>query len=550
MQKNMTENTETPAVPFRSQLTLRGMLIGAIGSVILTTSSMYVALTLGALPWPIIFVAMVSMFSLKLLGHSNLNEMNVTHTAMSAGAMVAGGIAFTIPGLWMLNPEATISAGYLLLIAVGGVILGLIFTALLRKYFIVTRKLSYPMGIAAAETLQVGDAGGKKSCLLFSSMGFAGLFTVCRDALAWIPNMLFSNVALPGITFGIWASPMMISVGYILGPLAIYAWFGGALIGDFGVVLAGPALGLWDAATAANIKTSLGIGVMVGTGVGIICKSILPQAKEIFSPMFKRNGAGDAPVSLRWAPWAMLLLVVVFTLIADIKLQASIIIIIGAWLATSMSALIVGQSGINPMEIFGVIILLLARLAGEDGMVQMFAIAAIIAVACGLTGDVMNDFKAGFLLKSSPKAQWCAEAIGALIGAVVSALVLLLLVKAYGTGAFGLEGRFVAPQAGVVSAMVGGIPHQVSFWIGLAAGALLYLCNVPVMTLGLGIYLPFYLSLTVFLGGLCKLVLDKVCPRLDQNGNGLILASGLLGGEAVVGVIIALVQVAGGLAAL
>lgn len=543
------QTAETRQAPFRAQLTLRGMIIGAIGSVILTTSSMYVALTLGALPWPIIFVAMVSMFALKLLGRSNLNEMNVTHTAMSAGAMVAGGIAFTIPGLWMLDPAATISTGMLLLISLGGVLLGLIFTALLRKYFIVTRALPYPMGIAAAETLRAGDEGGRKSALLFSSMGFAGLFTACRDALGWIPQMFFSNVALPGVAFGVWASPMMLSVGYILGPLFIFVWFIGALIGDFGVVLAAPALGLWDAATAASIKTSLGIGVMVGTGVGVICKSILPQARQIFAPMFAKQG-GDAPIHLRWAPWLMLALAFAFTLFADIKPLASVIIILGAWLATSMSSMIVGQSGINPMEIFGVIVLLLARLAGEAGMIQMFAIAAVIAVACGLTGDVMNDFKAGYILHTSPRAQWIAEAVGALIGGVVSVFVLLLLVKAYGTGAFGLEGRFVAPQAGVVAAMVGGIPHLPSFWIGLAAGALLYILRVPVMTLGLGIYLPFYLSLTVFLGGACKWLLDKCFPRLDEKGNGLILASGLLGGEAVVGVIIALVQVAGGLASL
>ena len=78
----------------------------AIGATILTMSSMYVALKLGALPWPIIFVALVSMFALKLMGNTNINEINVTHTAMSAGAMTAGGLAFTIPGIYMLNPEA------------------------------------------------------------------------------------------------------------------------------------------------------------------------------------------------------------------------------------------------------------------------------------------------------------------------------------------------------------------------------------------------------------------------------------------------------------
>lgn len=171
--------------------------------------------------------------------------------------MVAGGLAFTIPGIWMLDPEARVDAVALLVVTVGGVILGLIFTALIRKYFVVTKELPYPMGVAAAETLLVGDKGGKKSIALFSSMGVAGIITVLRDWFAKIPAMLFSNVAIPGVSFGLWASPMMISVGYIIGPLAIGIWFLGALLGDFGIVVAGPKLGFWDALTAANIKTSL-----------------------------------------------------------------------------------------------------------------------------------------------------------------------------------------------------------------------------------------------------------------------------------------------------
>ena len=144
----------------KNQLTVRGMVIGAIGAVIITTSSMFVALKLSSLPWPIMFVALVSMFGLKAMGNTNLREINVTHTAMSAGAMVAGGLAFTLPGIWMLDPDADVNWLKLLLLTVGGVILGLIFTALIRKYFIVRNKLSYPMGQAAAETLKVGDQGG------------------------------------------------------------------------------------------------------------------------------------------------------------------------------------------------------------------------------------------------------------------------------------------------------------------------------------------------------------------------------------------------------
>ena len=163
------------------QLTVRGLIIGALGSIVLTMSSMFIALKLSSVPWPIMFVVLVSMFILKLCGNTNLQEINVTQTAMSAGAMVAGGLAFTIPGIWMLNPDADVNLGDLLAVTLGGVVLGLIFTALFRKYFIETKQLPFAMGQAAAATLEVSDKGSKKVILLFASMLAAGIFTYFRD---------------------------------------------------------------------------------------------------------------------------------------------------------------------------------------------------------------------------------------------------------------------------------------------------------------------------------------------------------------------------------
>ncbi|NLP30410.1 MAG: peptide transporter [Clostridiales bacterium] len=532
------------ATSFREQLTVRGMIIGAIGAIILTMSSMFVALKLGALPWPIMFVALVSMFALKALGRTNINEINVTHTAMSSGAMVAGGLAFTIPGAYMLNPDADINTVALFVITLGGVILGLIFTALIRKYFIVTKELPYPMGQAAAETLIVGDEGGKKAGTLFASLGLAAIFTVLRDwfgtfggGVVWFQRMMGY-----GSLGGMWLSPMLVAVGFIIGPVFIGVWFLGAIIGDFGILIGGQALGIFDAATAANIKSSLGIGLMVGTGIGIIIKGILPKAKEIFGPMFSKSNLGQGVIPLRWAPIAMVILAFLFTILADMGAVASIVTIIGVWLATAMSAQCVGQSGINPMEIFGIIILLAAKAVSSIGHTEAFFVAAIVAVSCGLVGDVMNDFKAGHVLNSDPKAQWIGEAVGGIIGAFVSVIVLFVILKAYGPEAFGNPDMFPAPQAGAVAAMVGGISHVPAFVIGLVAAVILYIVNFPVMTLGLGVYLPFYLSATAFLGGLIRFIVMKAAPGYEGRGTGQIIAAGLLGGEAVVGVIIALIQ--------
>ena len=525
---------------FNRELTIRGLVIGAFGSIILTMSSMFIALKLSSLPWPIMFVVLVSMFLLKLFGNTNIQEINVTQTAMSAGAMVAGGLAFTIPGIWILNPNADVSLADLIVVTMGGVILGLIFTALFRKYFIVTKELPYAMGQAAAATLEVSDKGSKKVTLLFISMAAAGIFTYLRDWKMKITSTILSTKAMAyGSYAGIWLSPMLISIGYIIGPVVIGVWFLGALIGDFGILIGGVELGLWDSVVAAKIKSSLGIGMMVGTGVGILVKGIIPKAKDIFGSMFSKDDLGDNFISMRWAPIVMVLIAFVFTVVTDMGVVASVITILGTWLTTSMSAQCVGQSGINPMEIFGIIVLIAAKAASEIGEVEAFFVAAVVAVACGLVGDVMNDFKAGHMLNTDPKAQWIAEVVGGLIGGVVSVCILFVIMKAYGPEAFGSE-MFPAAQASAVAAMVGGISHMPAFIIGLVIATVLYCINFPVITLGLGVYLPFYLSATAAVGGAIRFLVDKLAPKFEEDGKGTIIASGLLGGESIIGVIIAM----------
>ena len=558
----MSEKEIKYAKSFKEQFTLRGVIIGGLGAMIITMSSMYIALKASSLPWPIIFVALVSMFALKLCGNTNINEINVTHTIMSAGAMVAGGMAFTVPGIWMLGLTPDTGAVMkiaLVIVALSGVILGLIFTALLRKYFVVTQNLPYPMGQAAADTLVIGDKGGKKAGILFGSMAFSALWAAVRDWFGKIPALMTFGVSIPGGVFGIYMSPMMMSVGYILGPILLSVWFFGAVLGNFGIVWGGSAAGIWSVETAVGIKDSLGIGVMVGTGFGIILKGILPKAKTIFGSMFSGSQRGDSIVGLRWAPFVMVLLAFIFTFVLKMGVVSSVLVILGVWLTTAMSAQILGQTGINPMEIFGVIVLLACRAASSIGQLEAFFVAAIVAVACGLAGDVMNDFKVGHIVHTDPKAQWFGEAIGGFIGAFVSVAVLFILFNAYGPEAFGDPNVFPAAQAGVVAGMVKGIASVPAFVIGLILGAVLYCLKVPVMTLGLGIYLPFYLSFTAFIGGMVKVAADQIgkvfrkgkgSDSEKQGGNGLIIASGLLGGEAIAGVIIALIMVCLGLGAM
>ncbi|MGL6105747.1 OPT/YSL family transporter [Romboutsia sp.] len=528
------------AKSFKEQLTLRGIILGVIGSTVITTSSMYVALRMGALPWPTLFVAIMSMTLLKALKNTNLNEINVTHTIMSAGAMVAGGFAFTIPGIWMLDKTANISFTTLLVVTLSGTILGIICTALIRTFFIEKEALPFPMGIAAYETVIAGDEGGSKSKVLFSTLAGSAVFTALRDWFGLIPGAInVTSLAAKNIFVGVWISPMAIGIGYIIGPIFTGVMFLGALISYLLIIPVGISTGIFaDVATATAFKDSLGIGLMVGTGIGVLLKGILPRAKELYGPMLTGKAVQDKEINIKIIPIGFTLVVFLLTVFTEMGFFASILVIIGAWLTTAMAASMTGQSGINPMEIFAIIVLLVVKALTSIGIIEAFLVAGVIAVACGLAGDVLNDFKSGYLLKTNPKAQLIGETIGAIIGAVVSVVVLFIMMKAYGPMGPGTE--LVAPQAYAVSTMVGGLPNTQAFIIGLILGIVLYILKVP-STLGLGIYLPMMITSAVAIGGLASYIVSKVKPTANERGT--IISSGLLGGEGVTGVLIAIIKV-------
>lgn len=528
------------AKSFKEQLSLRSIIIGAIGAVIITTSSMYVALRMGALPWPTIFVAILSMTILKAMGKTNLNEINVTHTAMSAGGLVAGGLAFTIPGIWMINKDADVSVLSLLMVTLSGTILGVIFTALIRKHFIEKEALPFPMGIAAAETVLAGDEGGSKAKILFGSLGVTVILTALRDYWGKIPAALTSaSLSAKNIFFGVWISPMAVGIGYIIGPVFMGTWFLGAVLSYFLIIPVGVSTGIFkDVAAATAFKDSLGIGLIVGSGIGVLLKGIIPKAKEIFGPMISgKFGQGD--INLKWAPISFAAIALLLTVFTEMSLIPSIITIIGVWVTTAMAATITGQTGINPMEIFGILVLLAVKIFMAPGSTEAFLIAGVVAVACGLAGDALQDFKSGHILRTNPKAQIISESIGGIIGAFVSVIVLFVMLKAYGSMGPGTE--LVAPQAYAVSTMVKGLPNFNAFIIGLVIGAILYFVGIPGMTIGIGMYLPMVISTAAFVGGALRFIVQKFAPKYDEKAT--LISSGFLGGEGVTGVLIAIIKV-------
>lgn len=557
--------------PWRGQISAAGILIGCIGCAIITASSVYTALKMGALPWPTIFTSITALVLLRAAGRTSLNEANVTQIIMSAGSMVAGGLAFTIPGVWMLGLDAELSWTEIGGVALAGTLLGLVCTALIRRRFVEESDLEYPIGTAAAETLMASRAGGATGKRLFGSMAAAGIWCALRDLAGVIPAMI-GALPIPGVAFGIYNSPMLLSVGFLVGGAAVAFWLAGGLIANFGIIVGGSAVGFWDVASAQGIVSSLGMGLMMGSGIGVVVRDILPAVFRSARNGRRDDDRANAPARAfgKLDRSVLALLVAAAALLVCLVLGLSpiacAVVMVLAFVTTIMSAQSVGQTGIDPMEIFGLIVLLVIAALGESDQVRLFFVAGVVAVACGLAGDVMSDFKTGKIIGTDPRAMWIGQAIGALIGCAVSVAVMCALLNAYGADAFGPEKLFVSAQASVVATMVSGIPSVPAFALGLVAGVALYCLGIPSMMLGLGVYLPFYMTLSASLGAAVKIAYDRVASirnarasgNVAANANtgtdetsheetGIIVASGVLGGESIVGVIIALASVASGL---
>lgn len=519
------------------QLTFRGALTGILGLVIITVSSMYVALRMGALPWPTVFVTVLSMSIIGRFKNSSLQEINVTHTLMSAGAMVAGGLAFTIPGLWIINPGAKIPFLPILVMAICGAVLGTLLSALYRKNLIVDQNLDYPIGQAAYNTLVTGLKKGKDSVKLFVSMGASAVFTFMRDLFGWIPSVVTLYPGSSSIApISMWISPMAVAIGAMIGKVFALLWFGGAILGFLVITPIGISAGWFsDLAVADLFRQNLGVGLLIGTGLAVFVKALVRIIKKKDSNGKKINVSKTSVVPVACV---LVFAVVMMALGTDLNILQALLAVVGVCLTCLLSGMITGMSGVNPMEVFGMLIMLLVQVIWNPSLLVLFLTAGMVTVACGLSGDVMNDLKSGHMLGTDPKQQILAEGIGGVIGAAISVCVLFIMHKSF--GGFGTD-ALPAPQARAVASMASGLGSSPVFYIGMALGLVLFLFNIPASALGLGIYLPSYISMIVGFGYIISAVAKKITKASDNTMN--LVSSGLLGGEGISGVIIAIISI-------
>ena len=397
-------------------------------------------------------------------------------------------------------------------------------------------------------------------------MAIAGIYSVLRDALGVVPSML-CTLNIPGVTFAIYNSPMLLSVGFLVGFAPVAFWFAGALLGNYGIIVGGTAAGLFDVMTAQGIVKSPGMGLMMGFGVAVVpgtsCRRspVSSAASPPTAPptptssRSSRAPLNSTPVSSAWRcrhrrdhrhrarPWPV----------------PAVIVTLFTFVTTIMSAQSCGQTGIDPMEIFGLIVMLIVAAFAQLAQVKLFFYRRHRGRSVRPCGRRHERLQGRRRAGHQPACTVGRLAIGGIVGAPVAAAVMVALVTAYGPDAFGPDKSFVAAQASVVATMVSGIPSVPWFAGGFIAGIVMYWLGIPAMMIGLGVYLPFYMSLTAFLGSCVKLAYDKWAAHRDATAGlsdeervakdaafreqGLVVASGLLGGESIVGVIPAFVSV-------
>lgn len=529
------------------QLTARSIIFGLVGMLLITSSSMFLALKIGTMPWPMLFATILSMTILGRFKGSSNQEISITETIMASGAMVAGGIVFTIPGIWMLNPDAKIPFLPIAVMSVCGVLLGILFSALYRSRLIVEQQLVFPHGNAVFETISTGIKKGKDSLKLIISMGFSALFAAVRDILQLFPARLtlFAGNSLVQ-PVSLWLSPMALSIGAMISRLSAFVWLGGTLFAYLVFTPIAMKAGWFSDFTAVNdFRQNIGIGIVIGTGVGVFIKAIfdivvkkLAKKEEKKSEKTASEGSGNKTKNIGLILGVSVGCVILLTAGTELSFAQALLAVAGAGLTTLLSGMLTGECGTNPLEVFGILVMLASSMLLKTSGTALFLTAGTVSVACGLTGVMMNDFKSGYKLGTDSKQQLLAETIGALAGALLSTAMLFVIKKSIGT--FGTD-SYPAPQAAAVASLVKGGQNNPELLWAILAGAILYLLKVPSATLGLGIYMPIHISISMGFGAIAAVIMDKTGKVQDKDIN--LISSGFMGGEGVVGVIVAIISI-------
>ena len=583
-----------PAEKITPEMTVTSVIMGMILAVVFGAANAYLGLRVGMTVSASIPAAVISMGVIRVIMKKNsILESNLVQTIGSAGESLAAGAIFTMPALFLWAEEGLTEKPGLVeitLIALCGGVLGVLFMVPLRNALIVKEHatLLYPEGTACANVLLAGEEGGSNAATVFSGMGIAAAFKFIVDGLKVIP----ADVAVAFNSFkgeiGMEVYPALLGVGYIVGPRIASFMFVGSIVGWLVIIplicLFGPDISLYPAeagvtisqlfaeggasAIWSNYVKYIGAGAIATGGIISLIKS-LPLIISTFRDSMKsmkgsQNGGTlrtdkDLPMGVILAGIVAMVFIIWFVPAIPVNFLGALMIVVFGFFFATVSSRMVGMIGSsnNPVSGMAIATLLLATFAikatgetGIDGMKGAIAIGSVICIVAAIAGDTSQDLKTGYLLGATPKTQQIGELLGVVVSGLAIGGVLYLLDAAWGYG----TAEVPAPQAGLMKMIVEGIMGGDLPWTLVFVGVFLALgleiLRIPVMPFAIGLYLPIYLNTTIMIGGVVRMFMDgrkKVDSKTKESQvtNGTLYCAGMIAGEGLVGIFLAILAVAG-----
>lgn len=582
-----------PADKITPEFTVSSIVMGILLAVVFGAANAYLGLRVGMTVSASIPAAVISMAVIRvILKKDSILESNMVQTIGSAGESLAAGTIFTLPALFLWAKEGTMGNPSLVeiaVIALCGGLLGVFFMVPLRNALIVKEHgvLPYPEGTACAEVLLAGEEGGSSAKSVFAGMGLAAIFKFLVDGLGVVSGVIVAPIKALKTELSAEVYPALIGVGYICGARIASYMLAGGLIGWLVLI---PAITIFGGDTIlypGDIPISeiyatggagdiwhyyiryIGAGAVAAGGIISLIKSlplIVTTFRDAIRSMKGTSASGklrtEQDLSMKVIGIGVIVMILILWLLPQIPVSivgAIVIVVFGFFFATVSSRMVglVGSSN-NPVSGMAIATLLIAtgllKITGDTGahgMQGAIAIGSIICIVAAMAGDTSQDLKTGYILGATPKKQQIGEIIGTVVAALTIGGVLVLLDRAWG---FGTE-AISAPQATLMKMIVEGVMGGNLPWGLVFIGAFISIAfeviGIASLPVAIGLYLPLELSTTIMLGGLVRLAVDKknekenTKEKNEDAGSGILFCSGMIAGEGLVGIILAILAVIG-----
>lgn len=581
--KNIEDNKDfkpyIPADKVMSELSITSVILGIILAVIFGGANAYLGLRVGMTVSASIPAAVVSMGIIRIiLKRNSILENNIVQTIGSAGESVAAGAIFTLPVLFMWFNEG--KADYpkyaeITLICGAASILGILFMIPLRKVLIVKEhyKLPYPEGTACAKVLMAGENNKSDANLVFAGLGIAAIYKFMADGLKLFSSEIHYDIKrLKGAAIGIDILPALLSVGYICGPKIAGYMFAGGIISWIGLMplinMFGDNIIMFPGDKAINLMSSselwsnyiryIGAGAVAAAGIISLVKT-LPIIFSSFAKTLRREGENEENVTrlnknidnkLIWTGILGIVLFLWLSPIFPINFPGAILIVIFGFFFATVSSRMVGLVGSSNNPVSGMaiatliitgVILSSSGIKTNNALIGTIVVGSVICIVAAISGDTSQDLKTGYILGATPMKQQIGEIIGVVASSLAISGVLYLLNNAWGFGSSELP----APQATLMKIVVEGVMEGNLPWnlimIGAAIAIAVEIIGVPALPFAVGMYLPIYLSAGIMLGGVVRFLIDKFADKVSEKG--ILVSSGMIAGEGLVGIILAILEV-------